>query len=159
MLTIGYNINIIKLILIKLLNFKGKDVEMKVSTKGKYAVLAAYELAVSYNKQALTIKAIADNQQIPKQYLDQLMKKLRQQGVVESIRGPKGGYRLSRPPGEITVGEVIRAVEEPTVPVECKNGEKCGKCESCVASILWDKIANSISRVIDRETLEDMLNY
>lgn len=132
---------------------------MKVSTKGKYAVLAAYELAVNYNKQALTIKAIADSQQIPRQYLEQLMKMLREQGIADSIRGAKGGYKLSRPPKEITIGEVIRAVEEPTVPVECKGGEKCGKCDTCVANILWDKIADSISRVIDTETLEDMLNY
>ena len=132
---------------------------MKVSTKGRYAVLAAYELAMNYDKQSLTIKAIADNQQIPKLYLDQLMKMLRESGIVESIRGAKGGYRLSKHPCEITIGEVIRAVEEPTVPVECNNEVKCGKCDSCVASILWDKIADSISRVIDTETLEDMLNY
>lgn len=132
---------------------------MRVSTKGKYAVFAAYELATCYDKQPITIKYISDNQQIPKQYLDQLMKMLREKGIVKSTRGPKGGYKLSRPPGEITVGEVIRAVEEPTVPVECKDGKKCGKCESCVANVLWSKIADSISQVIDEETLQDMLNY
>lgn len=132
---------------------------MKVSTKGKYAVLAAYELALNYQKLPLTIKAISDTQQIPKQYLDQLMKMLRENGVVDSTRGAKGGYKLSRAPGEITVGQVIRAVEEPTIPVECSSGEKCGKCDCCVANVLWDKIANSISSVIDSETLEDMLNY
>lgn len=132
---------------------------MKVSTKGKYAVFATYELALNYDKQALTIKAIADSQQIPKQYLDQLMKMLRENGIVDSIRGAKGGYKLSRPPGEITIGDIIRAVEEPTIPVDCGGGEKCGKCDKCVANVLWDKIANSISRVIDTETLEDMLNY
>lgn len=130
-----------------------------MSTKGRYAILAMYELALHYGKESMSIKSISDNQGIPKQYLDQLMKKLREAELVVSARGAKGGYSLSSPPKDITIGQIIRAVEEPTKPVECDGGKMCKHFDCCVAKVLWNKIANSISEVIDYETLQDMLNY
>lgn len=132
---------------------------MKLSTKGKYGILAMYALAAHDRDDPVPISEIAAEQRIPKQYLDQLMTKLRQTGLVESHRGTKGGYTLSRPPGEITIGQVIRAVEEQTEPVECFGFEGCDHYNQCVAKVLWKKIADGISRVIDHETLEDMLHY
>ena len=131
---------------------------MKLTTKGKYAILAMYDLASHVGDHPQSIASIATRQHVPEQYLVQLMKKLREHALVESTRGTKGGYILARLPEKITVGQIIHAVEEQTRPVECF-GLECDNYNNCVANHLWTKIGNAIEDVIDHETLADMLNY
>jgi Rrf2 family protein len=133
---------------------------MKVSTRGRYSVNAAFELALRYGRGPVPIKAIADAQRISEPYLEQLMAKLRKAGLVISSRGVQGGYELARDPNEITVGQVIYAVEGPMAPVDClleKHREKCGREDSCAGRIIWVKIYDSIRDVIDRITLSDLI--
>lgn len=132
---------------------------MKLSTKGRYAILAMYELAQNTTDKPMSVSVIAKNQAIPDQYLVQLLKKLRESNLVESTRGVNGGYKLAKNPDSITVGEIIRSVEEQTRPVECFGIDRCSNFHSCAARTLWDKVAEAIDEVIDNETLADMLNY
>lgn len=133
---------------------------MKISTRGRYGVNAAFELALRYGRGPVPIKTIADAQRISEPYLEQLMAKLRRAGLAVSARGVQGGYELARDPGEITVGQVIYAVEGPMAPVDClleKRLEKCGREDSCAGRIIWEKIYDSIRGVIDRITLADLI--
>jgi len=136
---------------------------MRLSTKGRYGVMAMYQLARSYqNPQAVSLKNIANTLNYSEAYLEQLFANLKKDRLVFSKRGPKGGYVLSRPPDQITVGEIIRSLEGPIEISSCV-GEESGSfsCENsslCVTKVLWEKINDSINSVIDHITLEDMLN-
>lgn len=136
---------------------------MKLSTKGRYGVTAMYDLAMnSVNNMPVSIKNVAERQQISEHYLEQLMGQLRKAGLVKSTRGAQGGYYLTRDPKDITVGDIIRVMEGPIVPVDCllstdKNDKHyCEKCEECVTQGIWAKVADSISKVLDGITLEDL---
>ncbi|MGI6161277.1 MAG: RrF2 family transcriptional regulator [Christensenellales bacterium] len=131
---------------------------MRLSTKGRYGVKAMYDIAAySGEKRPVSIKSIAERQQIPEQYLEQLMTGLRRGGLVKSMRGARGGYTLSRDAAQITIGEIIRAVDEPVSPVECDE-DSCPKYSDCVTKNLWQRVAGGISDVIDTETLQDLLD-
>ncbi|MGI5878095.1 MAG: RrF2 family transcriptional regulator [Christensenellales bacterium] len=133
---------------------------MKVSTRGRYGVNAAFELAIRCGEGPIPIKVIADAQQLSESYLEQLMAKLRKAGIVNSARGAQGGYELTRHPGEITVGEVLYAVEGPMVPADCllQNGRRgCIRKETCAGRIIWGKIYDGIRSVIDTMTLADLI--
>lgn len=133
---------------------------MKVSTRGRYGVNAAFELSIRFGEGPVPINVIADAQQLSEPYLEQLMAKLRKAGIVSSVRGAQGGYELTRHPGEITVGEVIYAVEGPMVPADCllqdgKHG--CVRVDTCAGRIIWGKIYDGIRSVIDTMTLADLI--
>lgn len=136
---------------------------MKLSTKGRYGVIAMYDLAVhAGDKGPISIKNVAERQEISEHYLEQLMGQLRKAGLVKSTRGAQGGYFLARSPKDVTVGDIIRVMEGPIAPVDCllstqKNDPHyCKKCEKCVAKGVWEKVAASISDVLDGITLEDL---
>lgn len=136
---------------------------MKLSTKGRYGVTAMYDLAMnSGDKVPVSIKNVAERQQISEHYLEQLMGQLRKAGLVKSTRGAQGGYYLTRDPKDITVGDIIRVMEGPIAPVDCllsidKNDKHyCEKCDDCVTQNIWAKVADSISKVLDGITLEDL---
>ena len=136
---------------------------MKLSTKGRYGVIAMYDLALnSGDKTPISIKNVAERQQISEHYLEQLMGQLRKAGLVKSTRGAQGGYFLTRDPKEITIGDIIRVMEGPIAPVDCllskdKNDSNyCEKCDACVTQSVWAKVAESISKVLDSITLEDL---
>ena len=105
---------------------------MKLSTKGRYSVTALYELALHYGEGVVPIKTIAKSQGISENYLEQLMLPLRRAGLVESVRGAQGGYTLSRPPAEVTIGEIITAVEGPIALVDCLFTDVDAGDHSCV---------------------------
>ena len=92
---------------------------MKLSTRGRYGIHAMYDLARYHQSEPQSIKAIAERQNIPEAYLEQLIAVLRRSGLVTSVRGAQGGYLLARPPGEITVGQVLRALEGDLALVDC----------------------------------------
>ena len=134
---------------------------MKLSTKGQYGLKAMYDLALNYGSEPISLKSIAERQEISEYYLEQLMAILRKAGLVRSVRGAYGGYMLTRDPSEITVGDVLRALEGPIGIVDCvleQDAIKCLKYENCISRIVWEKIRDSIIKTIDSITLLDMCN-
>lgn len=132
---------------------------MKLSTRGHYGLLAMVELAKHYGKGPLSLSEIAQAGDLPLAYLEQLFGGLRQAGLVEGTRGVKGGYRLTRDPGEITVGEVVRVLEGPIGPVECvvegESADCCSRSTSCATKELWLRVREGILEVLDNTSLAD----
>ncbi len=127
---------------------------MKLSTKGRYGLRAFIDLAVYGEEGPVSLTSIAARQEISLNYLEQLMAKLRKAGLVESIRGVNGGYRLARPAEEISVGAVLRALEGDLKPVECAGidaGKEshCTGSGTCVSRIVWKRINDSINNTVD----------
>jgi len=117
------------------------------------------DLALHYGKETTPLNEIADRQDISQAYLEQLMASLRKSGLVQSIRGAQGGYRLTKSPDKITIGEVLRSLEGPLVPVDCvdKMGAGCEKMEGCYTIIVWEKLRDAIDEVLDSLTLKDLM--
>lgn len=133
---------------------------MKLSTKGKYGVIAMLDLAVHSSGETVTIKSIAERQNISESYLEQLFAVLRKSGLIKSSRGSQGGYMLAEKPGEITVGAILRAMEGSLAPVSCiaeDNPSECGRADDCVTKHVWKSIRDSIYRVVDSITLEELV--
>ena len=131
---------------------------MKLSTRGRYGIHAMYDLAVHYGDGPQSIKCIAERQNVPEAYLEQLIAMLRRENLVLSNRGAQGGYRLARDPGEITVGDVLRALEGGLNLVDClEEDDACGKSCACPSRIVWMKIRDGLNRVVDGITLQDMI--
>ena len=134
---------------------------MIISTKGRYGVRAMFVLARRYESGELTsIKYIADEQNISDQYLEQLFAKLKSAGLIESVRGQKGGYRLAQAPSAISVGQILRSLEGPLAPSECviENNDYCGKTEHCTTYLMWKSIYDGINDVVDSFSLADMIS-
>lgn len=134
---------------------------MKLSTKGRYGLKAMYDLAIHYGDGPIALKSVAERQRISDHYLEQLVAVLRKADLVKSVRGAQGGYMLARTPEEITVGDIIRALEGPLGPSDCvleEDAHVCDHAECCVTRVVWEKIRISISDVIDSITLQDMVN-
>lgn len=134
---------------------------MKLSTKGRYGLKAMFELALHYGEGPVVLRNIAESQDISEHYLEQLIAVLRKNGLATSVRGAQGGYLLNDEPKNITVGDVIRALEGDIAPSECVLDENLGKCvkeDFCVTKNVWVKIRNSINDVIDSITLQDMVD-
>lgn len=134
---------------------------MKLSTKGRYGLKAMFELALHYGEGPIPLKNIAESQDISENYLEQLIAVLRRNGLATSVRGAQGGYLLNEDPNNITVGDVIRALEGDIAPSDCvleDNSNKCIREDFCVTKNVWIKIRDSINDVIDSITLGDMVN-
>lgn len=134
---------------------------MRLSTKGRYGVAAMYELSTYDDDQAVSLKDIAKNQGLSLSYLEQLFSTLKKERLVLSQRGAKGGYKLAKPPGKISIGDIIRAVEGPIEFSECVGGAedyRCDKSAMCVTKDIWQEVNDSINNVIDNITLKDILD-
>lgn len=129
---------------------------MILSTKGRYGLKAVFELSQNYGLGPVSLKKISDKHDISESYLEQLFAKLRKEGIIETVRGPQGGYLLAREPEKITVGEVLRTLEGDIIASECINKEHCAKESICSTRKIFTKIENSINEVIDNITLKDM---
>ncbi|MBI3991540.1 MAG: Rrf2 family transcriptional regulator [Candidatus Omnitrophica bacterium] len=130
---------------------------MKISTRGEYSCLALIELARSFHKKApLQIQDIARKQKIPSKYLVQILLQLKEAGFVTSRRGKTGGYFLARPPGQIRLGEVIRRMEGPFLPLPCLVSEGCVREDGCGLKKTWQDVEKAISKVVDKLTFENM---
>ena len=134
---------------------------MWLSTKGRYALRAMIELALHNDGSVVSVGEISRNQEITSLYVEQLMMTLKRAGLVESIRGCAGGYRLLKKPSEITAGDVIKILEGYIDPVFCINPEisqqECHRAPKCAARLLWKKVGEKISEVLDSTTLEDLV--
>ncbi|MCC8049209.1 MAG: Rrf2 family transcriptional regulator [Clostridiales bacterium] len=124
---------------------------MKLSTKGRYGLRAMVDLALNSETEAVSISSISERQEISESYLEQLIAKLRRAGLVASTRGVQGGYRLTRPADQITVGDVLRALEGDMRAVDCNafNEEGCEGADLCVTKYVWQRINESIDRAVD----------
>lgn len=123
---------------------------MKVSTKGRYGLTIMMDLAARYGEKPTSLKSVAERHGLSEHYLEQLVAPLRNAGLVRSVRGAYGGYKLSRPPEEITAGDVIRVLEGPISPVEFTEEENPGR------RALWRQIRDAIADVLDNTTLADL---
>jgi Rrf2 family protein len=133
---------------------------MKLSTKGKYGVRAVFEIARHYGKGPISIKEIAERQGISFSYLEQILHKLGKAGLIESVRGPAGGYLLARKPLELTIGDIVRALEGPIALSHClEPGESadCCQTEDCVAKMVWVKVGAKIEEALDSISFHDLL--
>jgi Rrf2 family protein len=131
---------------------------MKLSTRAKYGVHAMLDLATNQGMGPQPIKLIAERQGVPEQYLEQLVAALRREGLVRSVRGAQGGYLLAKPPGEITMAELMRVLEGPIALSECLGNEEC--CEKacvCPTKRVWERLSQSIDEVLSNVSLADML--
>lgn len=133
---------------------------MKISTKGRYGLRAMLDIACYEAEGAVSIHDIANRAEISERYLEQLMKPLKTKGLVTSRRGAKGGYHLSRPADEITIGEILRALEDELAPVDCKVvlGEACDVENDCVMHFVWQRITEAINGAVDGMYLSDLVN-
>lgn len=124
---------------------------MKLSTKGRYGLRALIDLARYGEQEAVSIQSISARQQISDSYLEQLVRKLKKAGLVISVRGAQGGYRLAKPAEEISVGDVLRALEGSIEAVSCQEGEntRCVGKDLCVARYVWQKVNKSIQETVD----------
>jgi Rrf2 family iron-sulfur cluster assembly transcriptional regulator len=134
---------------------------LQLSTKGRYAVMAMTDLAGQARvegRRAVALADIASRQEISLAYLEQLFSRLRRRGLVESVRGPGGGYRLTRSPAETSVAEVVMAVDEPLRTVRCKTAEVgCLKQGArCATHALWDEMGRQIESYLASVSLEDV---
>jgi len=134
---------------------------VNITTRGQYGVRAVFELAMRYGQGAVPLREVARRQNLPDNYLEQLMGPLRKAGLVRSVRGAQGGYMLARDPAEITVGDVLRVLEGPISPVDCAGGDAgasacCPDGEACTVRSVWVRIRDAVNEVVDSITFEDL---
>ena len=134
---------------------------MKLTTKGRYAVMAMADLAKIDNQKPIPLAEISIRQGISILYLEQLFLRLKKNNLVQSSRGPNGGYILSRPPEEIKLLSIIDAVDENVKTLKCKKSSKkgCnGKSVKCITHNLWDDLEHHINNFFEKNTLKDILH-
>ena len=133
---------------------------MKLSSKGRYAVMAMADLAKNNIQQPISLTEISIRQGISLSFLEQLFLRLKKNNLVESTRGPRGGYILSKNPGEIKLSSIIKAVDEKIKTVKCKKESKkgCnGKLIKCITHDLWDDLEIHINNFFEKNTLKDIV--
>jgi Rrf2 family iron-sulfur cluster assembly transcriptional regulator len=131
---------------------------MKLTTKGRYAVTAMLDLALHYEKGAVTLADIARRQGISLSYLEQLFAKLRRSGLVDSVRGPGGGYNLALDPTKISVAEIIIAINENIDARRCGGEKNCHGDQECLTHQLWEDLSNRIHEFLNGISLADLVS-
>ena len=131
---------------------------MRISAKGEYAIKAMVDLALHDGPDLQPIQDIAARQSIPQRYLEQVLLQLKRSGFLYARRGSSGGYRLSRPPDQITVGALLRAVEGPSAAAAgpLRGGRGAAPDDSAGLGELWREIDRAVAAVVDRTSLEDL---
>lgn len=134
---------------------------MKLSTKGRYGLKAVIDIAVNSETEVVALSGIAQRQNISINYLEQLIAKLKKAGIVLSFRGAQGGYTLAKKPEEISVGDILRALEGDLSPVDCAeviSGEStCSGSDRCVTKYVWKRISDSINKTVDEIMLSELV--
>lgn len=133
---------------------------LKLSNKGLYGIKALYELARHYGADPVTIREVSERHGMPVPFLEQVLHQLKRAGIVESRRGASGGYVLSRPPEEITIGDAVRALEGPIALCDCLQREEGGanpeRTAGCVTSGIYRRIGREVERAFDAITLREL---
>lgn len=133
---------------------------MKISTKGRYAVRIMLDLAENDTGDYIKVKSIAKRQDLSEKYLEQIISMLNKAGFVKSVRGARGGYRLSKAPEDFTIGMILRLMEGSVSPAPCLDGDMsaCSRCSSCGTISVWEELQQAINGVVDNITLQDLLD-
>jgi len=132
---------------------------IRISTRGRYALRAMVDLALHDHEAPVGRAGIAERQGVSADYVAQLFRTLRDAGLVESVKGPGGGYRLARSADQVTAGDVVRAVEGPVAVVHCAlphDDDPCNRVDRCVTHLLWQRLSNALEQVLDAVTLQDL---
>lgn len=134
---------------------------MKISTKGRYALRLMLDMALHNNGDLVRIKDVAARQDISDKYLEQIISALNKAGYVKSVRGPQGGYRLTKNPEQYTVGMILRITEGSLAPVACLEGDEneCIRNSGCATLLLWKKLDEAIKGVVDTVTIADLVKW
>ena len=133
---------------------------MRLTSKGRYAVMALVDLARFDSINPVSLRDISLRQGISLDYLEQIFSKLRKKEIVQSVRGTQGGYILNKKPYEIKLSNIFSAVDEKVKTVQCKKESKkgCnGKATKCVTHYLWDELENHINNFFEKKSLEDLM--
>lgn len=133
---------------------------MKLSTKGRYGLRALIDLAINSENEAVSISSIAARQNISESYLEQLVAKMKKAGLVKSLRGAGGGYRLAKAAEDISVGDILRTLEGNLDAVECpglKEESGCQGADICVTKYVWQRINDSIAEAVDDIKLSQLI--
>lgn len=131
---------------------------MRLTTKGRFAVTAMLDLAMSESDKPVTLAGISERQAISLSYLEQLFSRLRKQGLVKSVRGPGGGYRIARSHDEISISQIITAVDEQIDATQCGGQENChGEEGRCMTHDLWASLNSKILDYLSGVSLADMV--
>lgn len=132
---------------------------MKVSTKGRYALRMMVDLAVNDNGEFISLRDVAERQEISMKYMEQIVSMLTKAGFLLSVRGPQGGYRLARSPKEYTTGDILRVTEGNLIPVTCVKDvpNKCPRADTCPTLEYWEAMHVAITEYVDGVTLADLV--
>jgi Rrf2 family transcriptional regulator, iron-sulfur cluster assembly transcription factor len=132
---------------------------MRLTTKGRFAVTAMVDLAMRQNRGPVTLAAISERQHISLSYLEQLFGKLRRAKLVSSVRGPGGGYNLARGGQQITVADIVTAVDEPLDATQCGGKENCYEEKRCMTHDLWATLNEKMYDYLSSVTLADLVAH
>lgn len=132
---------------------------MRMSTKGKYGIKAMLELALVYDVETISVRSIAQKQNISELYLEQIFSILKKGQLIKSVRGAKGGYSLSKNPKDITIKNIMDVLEGPVSISECiEKDVNCDNLDRCATRVLWVRIRNAINDIFSSVTLQDIIN-
>ncbi|MCR5704871.1 MAG: RrF2 family transcriptional regulator [Eubacterium sp.] len=132
---------------------------MMISTKGRYALRVMIDLAQNGGEQYISLKDVANRQEISMKYLEMIVSLLHKGGMVSSLRGKSGGYKLTKKPEEYTLGAILKLTEGSLAPVFClENGEQCDRAENCITLPLWKKLDQMIDDCLEQYTLQDLID-
>ena len=132
---------------------------MRLTTKGRFAVTAMVDLSMRQTRGPVTLAAISERQHISLSYLEQLFGKLRRAKLVNSVRGPGGGYNLAKPIADITVAEIISAVDEPIDATQCAGKENCNDDRRCITHDLWATLNEKMNDYLTSVSLADVVSH
>jgi Rrf2 family iron-sulfur cluster assembly transcriptional regulator len=130
---------------------------MRLTTKGRFAVTAMLDLALHDGEGPVTLAGISRRQKISLSYLEQLFGKLRRAGLVDSVRGPGGGYTLAKGQAEVSVADIIRAVDEPLDATQCQGRQDCREDQRCMTHALWTSLNEKMFEYLNSVTLADLV--
>ena len=129
---------------------------MRLTARSEYGLLALIDLGVRYGDGPVSAREVSERQGVPAKFLEQLLGALRKAGLVSAVRGARGGFALTRAPGQITVLEVVEALEGPLAPTSCDGGSLCGRSGACAAAGVWAKATEALRDVFETTTLADL---
>lgn len=131
---------------------------LRLSTKGQYGVRAMFEIARNCGQGPVNIREISERQDVSVAYLEQILNQLRKAGIIRSVKGPGGGYVLSRDPDKVSIGEILRELEGPVAITSCLDPkEGCMRIEGCVTHLLWKSLGENIEAFLNSMSLKDLL--
>lgn len=133
---------------------------MKITTKGKYALRMMIDLAIHQKDGFVSLKDVSERQEISMKYLEQIVSLLNKAGYLDSARGARGGYRLSKANEEYVVGDILRVAEGSLAPVSCLEGgsEKCARCDNCTTKGFWKGLYDAVQHYVDSVTLRQLVD-